>query len=399
MTRARSRVGPLVAPVSTAPALDVDALLDDARTGIIVCCGSGGVGKTTTSAALAIRAAERGRKVVVLTIDPARRLAQAMGIEALDNTPRPVAGAATGSGGSLDAMMLDMKRTFDEVVESQATPEKAKQILENPFYIALSSSFAGTQEYMAMEKLGQLQREAQRSGTYDLIVVDTPPSRSALDFLDAPERLSSFLDGRFVRLLLAPARGPARIMSAGFGLLTSALSRILGGQFLTDLQTFVSALDTVFGGFRQRAQQTYALLQAPGTAFLVVAAPEPDALREAAYFVERLSEERMPLAGLIVNRASPTPRGTLSADEAMTASARLQRSTASSPTATLTAGLLRLHADRTRMVEREAALRDRFAAAHPQVATAVVPALAGDVHDLDGLRVVGGLLAEYGAPE
>src|SRR5690606_36566771 len=140
-------------------ALDVDALIDDPSTGIIVCCGSGGVGKTTTSAALALRAAERGRKVVVLTIDPARRLAQSMGIEALDNTPRPVpgVGGGDGQGGSLDALMLDMKRTFDEVVESQASPEKAKQILENPFYIVLSSSFAGTQEYMAMEKLGQLQ--------------------------------------------------------------------------------------------------------------------------------------------------------------------------------------------------------------------------------------------------
>jgi len=398
MTRARSRVGPLVSPPTTEPALDVDALLDDPQTGIIVCCGSGGVGKTTTSAALALRAAERGRKVVVLTIDPARRLAQAMGIEELDNTPRPVAGIGSEAGGTLDAMMLDMKRTFDEVVESQATPEKAKQILENPFYIALSSSFAGTQEYMAMEKLGQLQRDATRDGTYDLIVVDTPPSRSALDFLDAPERLSSFLDGRFVRLLLAPARGPARLMTAGLGIVTGALSRILGGQFLTDLQTFVSAIDSVFGGFRQRAQQTYALLQAPGTAFLVVAAPEPDALREAAYFVERLGEERMPLAGLVVNRASPAPLGSLSADEAMTASARLRRTTsATSASAALTAGLLRLHADRSRMVEREATLRGRFAAAHPQVATAVVPALAGDVHDLDGLRVIGGLLAEYGA--
>ena len=398
MTRARSRVGPLVSPPTTAPALDVDALLADPQTGIIVCCGSGGVGKTTTSAALALRAAERGRKVVVLTIDPARRLAQAMGIEELDNTPRPVAGIGSEAGGTLDAMMLDMKRTFDEVVESQATPEKAKQILENPFYIALSSSFAGTQEYMAMEKLGQLQRDATRDGTYDLIVVDTPPSRSALDFLDAPERLSSFLDGRFVRLLLAPARGPARLMTAGLGIVTGALSRILGGQFLTDLQTFVSAIDSVFGGFRQRAQQTYALLQAPGTAFLVVAAPEPDALREAAYFVERLGEERMPLAGLVVNRASPAPLGSLSADEAMTASARLRRTTsATSASAALTAGLLRLHADRSRMVEREATLRGRFAAAHPQVATAVVPALAGDVHDLDGLRVIGGLLAEYGA--
>ena len=375
---------------TTVAALDVDALIDDPGTGIIVCCGSGGVGKTTTSAALALRAAERGRRVVVLTIDPARRLAQSMGIEALDNTPRPVTGV--GGAGSLDAMMLDMKRTFDEVVEAQATPEKAKQILDNPFYIALSSSFAGTQEYMAMEKLGQLQRDASVADSYDLIVVDTPPSRSALDFLDSPERLSSFLDGRFVRMLLAPARGPARIMTAGFGMVTGALSKILGGQFLTDVQTFVAALDTVFGGFRARAQQTYALLQAPGTAFLVVAAPEADALREAAYFVERLSEDRMPLAGLVVNRASPTGQGSLSADEAMAASARLQRD-APSPTAPLTAGLLRLHADRERMVERESVLRERFAAAHPSVATAVVPALAGDVHDLDGLRLIGELLA------
>jgi anion-transporting ArsA/GET3 family ATPase len=396
MRGAHPRVGPLVARSATAPVLHVDALLDDPGTGIIVCCGSGGVGKTTTSAALALRAAERGRRVVVLTIDPARRLAQSMGIEALDNTPRPVPGLNGDSGGALDAMMLDMKRTFDEVVEAQATPEKARQILENPFYIALSSSFAGTQEYMAMEKLGQLRRDAQAAGTYDLIVVDTPPSRSALDFLDAPERLSSFLDGRFVRMLLAPARGPARIMTAGLGLVTGALSRILGGQFITDLQTFVAALDTVFGGFRARAQQTYALLQAPGTAFLVVASPEPDALREAAYFVERLNEDRMPLAGLVVNRASPAGHGDLSADEAMAAAARLRRTTPASPTAPLTAGLLRLHADRVRMVEREAGLRERFAAAHPAVATAVVPALAGDVHDLSGLRVVGGLLADQG---
>lgn len=390
MSRAHPRVGPLATPAASAGPLDVDALIDDPATGIIVCCGSGGVGKTTTSAAVALRAAERGRRVVVLTIDPARRLAQSLGIAELDNTPRPVSG--TSGSGSLDAMMLDMKRTFDEVVESQASPEKAQQILQNPFYVALSSSFAGTQEYMAMEKLGQLQRDAREAGTYDLIVVDTPPSRSALDFLDAPERLSSFLDGRFVRLLLAPARGPVRLMTSGLGLVTGAMSKILGGQFISDLQTFVAALDTVFGGFRARAQQTYALLQAPGTAFLVVAAPEPDALREAAYFVERLGEEQMPLAGLVVNRASPPTRGALSAEEALAAAARLRR-TGSGPTAGLTAGLLRLHADRTRMVEREKVLRDRFAAAHPSVATAVVPALATDVHDLEGLRRVGELLA------
>jgi anion-transporting ArsA/GET3 family ATPase len=356
MTRAHSRVGPLPSPGSRRARLDVDALIDDRATEIIVCCGSGGVGKTTTSAALALRAAERGRRVVVLTIDPARRLAQSMGIEALDNTPRAVASVDGTAGGSLAAMMLDMKRTFDEVVESQASPDKAQAILANPFYIALSSSFAGTQEYMAMETLGQLHRDARSSGDVDLIIVDTPPSRSALDFLDAPERLSSFLDGRFVRLMLAPARGPAKLMTAGLSVITNALKRILGGQFLTDLQTFVAALDTVFGGFRARAQQTYALLQAPGTAFLVVAAPEPDALREAAYFVERLSQDRMPLAGLIVNRATPEPSDGLSADEAMAAAQRLLRHDRGS----LAGGLLRLHADRIRIVEREAVLRARF---------------------------------------
>jgi anion-transporting ArsA/GET3 family ATPase len=372
------------------PVLDIDALLDDRSTEIIVCCGSGGVGKTTTSAALALRAAERGRKVVVLTIDPARRLAQSMGIEQLDNTPRPVPGVGVESGGSLDAMMLDMKRTFDEVVESQASPEKARQILENPFYVALSSSFAGTQEYMAMEKLGQLHRQALEDGSHDLIVVDTPPSRSALDFLDAPERLSSFLDGRFIRLLLAPARGPARLMTAGFSVVTNALTKVLGAQVLRDMQTFVAAFDTLFGGFRQRADQTFALLQADGTAFVVVAAPEPDALREAAYFVDRLTDDEMPLAGLVVNRVSPAARTDLSAEAAITAADRLRSGDSSS----LTAGLLQLHADRVRIVEREQHLCERFAASHPQVPTAFVPALAEDVHDLDGLRTIGEGLAD-----
>jgi anion-transporting ArsA/GET3 family ATPase len=382
------RVGPLVALADGNPALDVDALLADRSIDIVVCCGSGGVGKTTTSAALALRAAEQGRRVVVLTIDPARRLAQSMGIERLDNVPRPVPGVTGTNGGSLDAMMLDMKRTFDEVVESQASPEKAAQILANPFYVALSSSFAGTQEYMAMEKLGQL--HADRAGGWDLIVVDTPPSRSALDFLDAPERLSSFLDGRFIRLLLAPARGPAKLMSAGLGVVTNALTKVLGAQVLRDMQTFVAAFDTLFGGFRQRAQKTYRLLQADGTAFLVVAAPEPDALREAAYFVERLNEERMPLAGLVVNRAARAPAGPLSVERALAAAERLEEDGAAGPTA----GLLRLHADRSRIVARESRLRRRFATAHPDVPTAVVPALSTDVHDLDGLRVVGDLLSQ-----
>jgi anion-transporting ArsA/GET3 family ATPase len=379
--------------------LDVDALLDDPKTRILVCCGSGGVGKTTTAAALGLRAAERGRRVVVLTIDPARRLAQAMGLVELDNTPRPVAGIDEAKDGRLDAMMLDMKRTFDEVIETHATPDKAAQILANPFYQALSSSFAGTQEYMAMEKLGQLRAQADEAADgWDLIVVDTPPSRSALDFLDAPQRLGSFLDGRFIRVLSAPARAGGRaylkVVSAAVGTATGVVTKMLGAQVLLDIQTFVAALDTVFGGFRNRADATYKLLQAPGTAFVVVAAPEPDALREASYFVERLAGERMPLAGLVLNRVHTGPGEGLSAERALTAAEDLEEIEEHE----VTAGLLRIHAHRMRLSAREQGLASRFFQSQPTVRVARVPARPQDVHDLDGLRAVGEALADAPDP-
>ena len=388
----RPRVGPLTGRPGDVPVLDTDRLIADSEVRIVVCCGSGGVGKTTTSAALALRAAEQGRKVAVLTIDPARRLASSMGLTELDNTPRPVSGLDPAAGGSLDAMMLDMKRTFDEVVETHASPAKAAAILANPFYQALSSSFAGTQEYMAMEKLGQLHAEATATGRWDLIVVDTPPSRSALDFLDAPERLASFLDGRLIRVLLAPTRGPARFLSAGMSLVTHAITKVLGGQVLRDVQTFIAAFDTLFGGFRARAERTYQLLKDPQTAFVVIASPEADALREAAFFVERLAQEGMPLAGLVLNRVTPGTAPQLSAEAALAAAERLDGQ--DDEPARTTAALLRLHAQRLARVGRERALRARFAAAHPGVATAEVPALARDVHDLASLRDVGRLLAD-----
>ncbi len=298
-------------------ALDIDAILINPDKHIIVCTGAGGVGKTTMAAALGLRAAELGRNVCVLTIDPARRLAQAMGLSELDNTPRPVAGI---SNGSLSAMMLDMKRTFDEVVESHSDPERAQAILSNPFYQALSSSFAGTQEYMAMEKLGQLRADESH---WDLIIVDTPPSRNALDFLDAPARLGSFLDGRFIRILTAPARGAGhgigRIAALGFGIFTNVLSKLLGAQVLADVGNFVAAIDTTFGGFRERADATYALLKDSGTEFIVVATPERDALREAAYFVERLNQDGMPLGGLILNRVQEVPETGLTQDQVLAA--------------------------------------------------------------------------------
>ncbi|MFE5328655.1 ArsA family ATPase [Embleya sp. NPDC056575] len=384
--------------------LEIDALLDDPGTRILVCCGSGGVGKTTTAAALGLRAAERGRDVVVLTIDPARRLAQSMGLTELDNTPRRVVDVDETKGGSLHAMMLDMKRTFDEIVEQHADPERAQQILDNPFYQSLSSSFAGTQEYMAMEKLGQL----HATGEWDLIVVDTPPSRSALDFLDAPQRLGSFLDGRLIRILSAPAkvggRGALKFLSAGMGMMTGALSKVVGTHLLTDIQTFVAALDTTFGGFRKRADATYKLLQARGTSFLVVAAPEKDALREAAYFVDRLGTERMPLAGLVLNRVHATSAGRLSAERSLAAAESLTEraddlddpgtgeSADDAPQPAdlrLVAGLLTLHAERLRVIDREERMRTRFTSIHPEVRVTEVPALPGDVHDLAGLRVIG----------
>ncbi|WP_406716559.1 ArsA family ATPase [Streptomyces althioticus] len=432
--------------LSPARALEIDPLIEDPDTRIVVCCGSGGVGKTTTAAALGLRAAERGRKVVVLTIDPARRLAQSMGIDSLDNTPRRVKGIDDSAGGELHAMMLDMKRTFDEIVEAHADPERAAAILGNPFYQSLSAGFAGTQEYMAMEKLGQLRSRDE----WDLIVVDTPPSRSALDFLDAPKRLGSFLDGKLIRVLLAPAkvggRAGMKFLNVGMSMMTGALGKVLGGQLLRDVQTFVAAMDSMFGGFRTRADATYKLLQAPGTAFLVVAAPERDALREAAYFVERLAAEDMPLAGLVLNRVHGSGADLLSAERALAAAENLEDSRIvdqpdgkaglrnspdtygssesparnvtdggspatedvdgaapeDEPTATdgersverLTAGLLRLHAERMQLLARERRTRDRFTALHPEVAMTEVAALPGDVHDLAGLRDIGERLAE-----
>jgi anion-transporting ArsA/GET3 family ATPase len=291
--------------------------------------------------------------------------------------------------------MLDMKRTFDEIVEAHADPDRAAQILANPFYQSLSSSFAGTQEYMAMEKLGQLRRAEE----WDLIVVDTPPSRSALDFLDAPQRLSRFLDGRLLRLLTAPAkvggRAYLKVLNAGFGMVTGILTKILGTQVLRDVQTFVSALDTMFGGFRERADYTYQLLRAPGTSFLVVAAPEDDALREASYFVERLDQERMPLAGLVLNRVRQLPAAQLSAARSLAAAEALQSSgaaTAGQPAEAarvLALAALRLHADSMNSAAVGRRMAEHFSAAHPLVPVAEIPAQAEDVHDLDGLRQIG----------
>ncbi len=361
---------------------DVDAVLADPRTRIVVCCGSGGVGKTTTAAALALRAAEHhGRRTVVLTIDPARRLAQSLGLTELDNTPRQVKDT------SLHAMMLDMKRTFDEVVLTHTAPERAKEIFANPFYQAMSTTFSGTQEYMAMEKLGQLRADDD----WDLIVVDTPPSRSALDFLDAPARLGRFLDGRMLKLLLGTARAGGRgvlnLVTASFSAFSKIVQKILGAQLLTDLSGFVSALDSMFGGFRERAEATYRVLQDPQTAFVLVAAPEPDAVREAAYFAERLRAERMPLAGLVLNRVHTSTVPELTAAASATAAVALAQEHP------VTAAVLQIHELTMRQVARETEVAAQFTDRFPDVPVARVPAQPTDVHDLAGLRTIGSALA------
>jgi anion-transporting ArsA/GET3 family ATPase len=360
------------------PTLDLASILQDTSNRVVVCCGAGGVGKTTTAAAMALRAAEYGRTVVVLTIDPARRLAQALGIKDLGNTPQrvPLPPEVTGE---LHAMMLDMRRTFDEMVLENSEPGRAEAILNNQFYQTVATSLAGTQEYMAMEKLGQLLAQDR----WDLIVVDTPPSRNALDFLDAPKRLGSFMDGRLWRLLLAPGRGLGKLVTGAVGLAMKALSTVLGSQMLADASAFVQSLDATFGGFREKADRTYELLKRRGTQFVVVSAAEPDALREASFFVDRLSREKMPLAGLILNRTHPTLCA-LTVERAVDGAVELEADDPES----LAAAVLRVHADRALTAKREVRLLSRFTGANPSVAIVGVPSLPFDVSDLEALRAI-----------
>jgi anion-transporting ArsA/GET3 family ATPase len=366
----------------TPETLDIAAMLADTSNRVVVCCGAGGVGKTTTAAAMALRAAEYGRTVVVLTIDPAKRLAQALGISDLGNSPQRVPLAPEVSG-QLYAMMLDMRRTFDEMVVQYSGPDRAQAILDNQFYQTVATSLAGTQEYMAMEKLGQLLSEDR----WDLVVVDTPPSRNALDFLDAPKRLGSFMDSRLWRLLLGSGRGIGRLVTGAVGLAMRAISTILGSQMLSDAAAFVQSLDATFGGFREKADRTYALLKRRGTQFVVVSAAEPDALREAAFFVDRLSQEQMPLAGLILNRTHPM-LSALPVERAIDATETLAAAADSDESAQIAGAVLRIHAERAVIARREIRLLSRFTGAHPHVAMVGVPSLPFDVSDLEALRTI-----------
>ena len=363
------------------PALDMKSILSDKSNRVIVCCGAGGVGKTTTAAAMALRAAEYGRSVVVLTIDPAKRLAQALGIKELGNEPQQVP-LGSEVAGELYAMMLDMRRTFDEMVIEYSDSTRAQAILDSKFYQTVTTSLAGTQEYMAMEKLGQLLAQDR----WDLVVVDTPPSRNALDFLDAPKRLGSFMDSRLWKLFLGPGRGLGKLVTGAMSLAMKALSTVVGSQMLSDAATFVQSMDATFGGFRERADRTYDLLKRRGTQFVVVSAAEPDALREATFFVDRLSQEGMPLAGLVLNRTHPM-LCPLTVERAIDGATDLEASPDGDGN-DLTAAVLRIHADRGQTAKREVRLLARFTGANPHVPVVGVPSLPFDVSDMNALQAI-----------
>jgi anion-transporting ArsA/GET3 family ATPase len=271
---------------------------------IVICGGSGGVGKTTTSAAIAMGAAAAGRKVAVVTIDPARRLANSLGLEQLGNEPALVdpalfAPAGVEMEGELWAMMLDPKRTFDELIDRLAPNEKARdEVLGNRIYQELSNAVAGSQEFTAMAKLYELDRDHD----FDLIVLDTPPSRNALDFLDAPDRLTQFFEGRTLQVFLRPTGLAARVMGRGTGVVFGVLKRVTGIDLLDDLAVFFRSLSGMIDGFKERAQAVNKLLGDRGTVFVLVTSPEREPIDEAIFFWRKLKAARMPFGGVVVNR-------------------------------------------------------------------------------------------------
>ncbi len=281
----------------------VERILERKR--VCICAGSGGVGKTTTSAAIACGMAARGKKVAVLTIDPAKRLADSLGLPELGNVEQQVDPAlfeAEGidmAGGELWAMQLDAKATFDDVVAKHAPDEETRdQILENRIYKQISNALAGSQEYMAMEKLFELHAEDR----YDLLVLDTPPSRNALDFLEAPKRLTQFIEGRSLQVFLRPTGFGMKVFGRGTSMGLSVLKRITGAELLQDIAEFFGAFSGMVGGFRERAKRVNELLADEQTSFLVVCAPQGEPISEAVYFHRKLIEAKLPFGGVIVNK-------------------------------------------------------------------------------------------------
>jgi anion-transporting ArsA/GET3 family ATPase len=372
----------------------VAELLEGKR--VCICAGSGGVGKTTTSAAIAAGMAARGLKVAVLTIDPAKRLADSLGLPELGNVERRVdaerfaaAGVET-NGGELWAMMLDAKQTFDDVVRKHAPDEETRdRILSNRIYQQLSNALAGSQEYMAMEKLFEIHAEDR----YDLLVLDTPPSRDALDFLDAPRRLTQFIEGRALQVFMKPTGFGMRVFGRGASMMFSVLRRITGVDLLEDLAEFFQAFSGMVGGFRERARRVNELLASPETSFLVVCAPQGEPISEAVYFHRKLVEAELPFGGVIVNKVQFEPEP---AEPGQGLAAELASELGDEGLAARVAGSFAgFHAlaerDRRNVAHLAAELRTR--------AVIQVPYLDEDVHDLAGLMEVNRYLFASGAKE
>lgn len=351
--------------------------LDGALSGasVVVCCGSGGVGKTTTAAVIGLEAARAGRRAVVVTIDPARRLADALGlVGGLAGEPQRIDLAADGE---LWAMMLDTAAAFDGIVRRNAGDvEQAERILTNRFYRNISGALSGTQEYMAAETLHQLHGDDR----FDLVVVDTPPSRNALDFLEAPSVLARFLDHRLFRLMMLPARRGMKVVNAASQPILRAVGRVVGSDVLADAVAFFQAFAGMEGGFRQRAEEVIELLRSDDTRYVIVASPHRDTVTEAVWFAEKLRQQGVTRMAGVANRVHPT-FGSGTAAEARDAAAA-----AAGDLASLWRNVAALRA----LVE---AARDELAPLAAELADAplvTVPLLAGDVHDLDGLEQIRG---------
>jgi anion-transporting ArsA/GET3 family ATPase len=352
-----------------------------------VCAGAGGVGKTTTSAAVALGMAARGARVAVVTIDPARRLANALGLHELDNEPTRVDPERLCSNGpapfqgELWAMMLDPKRTFDELIERVAAdPERADEIKRNRVYRELSTAVSGSQEFSAVAKLYEL----ERSDRFDLLVLDTPPSRNALDFLEAPGRLTSFLEGRTLRTLARPTGLGMRVLGRGASPLLGALRRVTGVDLLSDLSTFFGLLGDMTQDFSARADQVQRMLCAPTTTFLLVTAALTPAIDEAIWFRRTLQAGGMPFGGVIVNRFHHDVLGDADPGDVVGKLAdRLSAGLADRVAANFDDYHLLARRDRRNVARLTAELHD--AAIGDPI---LVPHLDGDVHDIDGLERV-----------
>ena len=343
---------------------------------VVIVCGTGGVGKTTTSAATALAAAEAGRRAVVVTIDPAKRLADALGIGELGNTPTEIEGPWSGT---LAALMLDTKSTFDEVVRRNATDdEQAERILSNRFYRNVSGTLSGTQDYMAVEKLAEL----YDSGDWDVVVVDTPPTRDALAFLEAPKMLSRLLDNPIYKLVTAGNRGVLGVANKAAQTVVRQLARVVGAHVVDEAIAFFQSFDGMEKGFRDRAQATLALMGDDRTAFVLVASPRGDTLDEARYFLDRIRKADLDADAIVVNRVLPATGLPLKQSTA------LHESLGGTDGAGAAQALLDLATAAAADDDRVADLGE----AAPHAVLTTVPMLPDDVHDVDGLRVIADLL-------